>query len=256
MKKYLCLFAAFTVAVSCQKTEFRTAEKTDTDGIRMGTVVTHTMLSTEMNRMMNTTVWLPPGYDANKEYPFLYLLHGATDDNNSWNQKGDASSFADRYVSKGGVPMVIIMPDALLTFYRGDFEAFFYNSLMPAVEGKYHCNGKRAVAGLSMGGFGTVYYCLKYPDKFTYGYAMSPASDLSLFSSLASARPSGDFPRMTVESGTDDGTVKIAGVRDMVSMLTAYGLPVNFIERSGGHEWGFWKACLEKALDKVGGSFK
>ena len=39
--------------------------------------------SRQMNRTMKYTVWLPGGYDSSKEYPFLYLLHGYGDDNNS-----------------------------------------------------------------------------------------------------------------------------------------------------------------------------
>ena len=46
---------------------------------------------------------------------------------------------------------------------------------MPKVETAFGCNGKRAIAGLSMGGFGTVYHALKYPGKYTCAYAMSPA---------------------------------------------------------------------------------
>ena len=132
-----------------------------------------------------------------------------------------------------------------------------HNELMPEVESKYRCNGKRAVAGLSMGGFGTLYNVLKYPSKFTYGYAMSPATDADSSVALIKAQSSPSvFPPITIESGTTDWTIPIQGVRDYVQVLKENGVEVKFIERSGGHDWGFWPVCLQKALVAVGETFK
>ena len=76
--------------------------------------------------------------------------------------------------------MVIVMPNGLNKFYIADgYEQYFEEELMTEVEKKYHCNGKRAIGGLSMGGYGTLYHALTYPQKFTYAYAMSPAVDNS-----------------------------------------------------------------------------
>ena len=124
--------------------------------------------SAAMKQTMRYNVWLPPKFDENTAYPILYLLHGAGDDQNAWLDQGDAMNIAAKYVKANGVPMIIVMPDAQMSFYMGDFEAYMHGELMPAVETKYKFNGKRAVAGLSMGGFGTLYYGLKYPEKFTY----------------------------------------------------------------------------------------
>lgn len=254
MRKAFFILAAVAALVSCKKMEMRKGDTSDP--IAPGTVKYHSMYSADLGRTMKTTIWLPAGYDESRLYPFLYLLHGLGDDNDSWNSKGNASSIADKYIHNGGEPMVIIMPDGLRSFYVGDFETYFYGTLMPAVEEMFHCNGKRAVAGLSMGGYGTLYYSLKYPDLYTYGYAMSPVSDLSGFRVLATARESSEYPRLTIESGTQDNTVKIEGVRELAQMLTSCGLACDFIERSGGHDWYFWPVCLEKALVKIGQSFK
>ena len=56
------------------------------------------------------------------------------------------------------------------------YATFFLEEFIPHVESKFHGNGKRAIAGLSMGGFGTLYHCLFHPEKWTYAYAMSPAT--------------------------------------------------------------------------------
>ena len=248
------VMAALATLGSCGKMETRKADSSK--AVPAGTVRHYSVFSSDLNRTMKTTIWLPFGYDESKTYPFLYLLHGSGDDNDSGNSKGGASYIADKYVHEGGVPMVIIMPDALRSFYVGDFETYMFGTLMPALEEAFHCNGKRAVAGLSMGGYGTLYYSLKYPDLFTYGYAMSPASDLAGFRVLAAAHEAYVYPKLTIESGTQDGTVKIEGVRELAQMLVSSGLQCDFIERSGGHDWKFWQVCLEKALVKIGNSFK
>ena len=241
-----------------------------------GTVLQRSIVSIKRNRTMKYTVWLPVGYDEKKTYPFLYLLHGAGDDNNSWIEKGGADKIANQYLADDGVPMVIIMPDALLTFYVnmeevtnpmlqgldqiGHYEEYFFEELMPKVEEQYHCNGKRALAGLSMGGWGTLYYGLKYPKMFKYGYAMSPATGIdglpvSLRDLISKQSSTSVFPFITLESGIQDYTVGIQSVRDCDELLTSYDVKHHFIERSGGHDWKFWPVCLEKALVEIGKSF-
>ena len=249
----LAALAVMAVSAGCNKLPSDGGKKGE--NIPSGTVVQGGMTSTWKNRSMKYTVWLPAGYDDKKTYPFLYLLHGYGDDNNSWISKGGADRIANKYLADGGVPMVIVMPDGLTDFYRGAFEDYMFKELMPRLESTYHCNGKRALAGLSMGGYGTLYYGLKYPDMFLYGYAMSPATDVPSFRDLIVADRS-VFPYFTLESGTNDYTVSIESVRACDEMLTGYELPHRFIERSGGHDWNFWPVCLEKALVEIGKAFK
>lgn len=270
----LAAVAVMALAVGCQKLPNDGGKKKDS--VPSGTVVQSSMLSAKRARTMKYTVWLPAGYDEKKTYPFLYLLHGAGDDNNSWIEKGGADKIANQYLADDGVPMVIIMPDALLTFYVnmeevtnpmlqgldqiGHYEEYFFEELMPKVEEQYHCNGKRALAGLSMGGWGTLYYGLKYPEMFKYGYAMSPATGIdglpvSLRDLISKQSSTSVFPFITLESGTQDLTVGIQSVRDCDELLTSYDVKHHFIERSGGHDWKFWPVCLEKALVEIGKSF-
>ena len=270
----LAAVAVMALAVGCQKLPNDGGKKKDS--VPSGTVVQSSMLSAKRARTMKYTVWLPAGYDEKKTYPFLYLLHGAGDDNNSWIEKGGADKIANQYLADDGVPMVIIMPDALLTFYVnmeevtnpmlqgldqiGHYEEYFFEELMPKVEEQYHCNDKRALAGLSMGGWGTLYYGLKYPKMFTYGYAMSPATGIdglpvSLRDLISKQSSTSVFPFITLESGIQDYTVGIQSVRDCDELLTSYDVKHHFIERSGGHDWKFWPVCLEKALVEIGKSF-
>lgn len=214
------------------------------------------LTSTWMKRKMAYSVWLPNGYDSSKEYPFLYLLHGYGDDSNSWLDKGNARSIAKEYVSKGGTPMVIVMPDGLTSFYSGSWESYFHQELIPEVEKSFRCNGKRAVAGLSMGGYGTLYHALSHPDKFLYAYAMSPAVTGDMKALVDAQADKGVFPGFTVEVGNQDTTVDNASAKDLADYMKDRGLKVEYIARDGIHYWNFWQECLPKALQKVGESFK
>lgn len=215
-----------------------------------------TIESTAMSRTMKYSLWLPQKFDGQKAYPILYLLHGAGDNQNGWLDKGNAMSIAARFVNEGGMPMIIVMPDAMLTFYQGDFETYFYEELMPTVEKQYKFSGKRAVAGLSMGGYGTLYYGLKYPQKFTYGYAMSPAT-AEWFASLIDLQSDKKvFPLFTIEVGMQDATVDNEATRVLAQTMQEKGLSCEWIERVGTHNWSFWQACLPKAMQKAAESFK
>ncbi len=213
--------------------------------------------SKAMGKTMKYNVWLPPKFDAEKSYPIMYLLHGAADDQNAWLDKGDALRIAGRYVTTGGVPMIIVMPDAQMTYYLGSYETYFHEELMPAVEARYKFSGKRAVAGLSMGGYGTLYHALKYPAKFKYAYAMSPAVDVNTFTGLINAQSDKKvFPLFTIEVGTEDTTVDNNAAKTVADYMNGQGMTCEWIARTGIHYWNFWQECLPKALKKAGESFK
>jgi S-formylglutathione hydrolase FrmB len=220
--------------------------------------------STAMQQTMKYNVWLPPKYNKDTSYPILYLLHGAGDDHNAWlsntinayggQQGGDAAQIAANYVKANGVPMIIVMPDAQLSFYMGNFETYMYQELMPTVEKDYKFNGKRAVAGLSMGGYGTLYYALKYPQMFTYAYAMSPAVSTEMADMVTDPKI---LPGMTVETGEADITTQMATITPFVEAMRAKGVNIDYITVPNyGHQWEFWRACLPHALQKIGESFK
>ena len=220
------------------------------------------MHSSKMGRNMTYSVWLPAEYDDSKTYPFLYLLHGyETNDQNAhfdvcWLDKGNAEIIAQDYQKSGGVPMVIIMPNGLDKFYMNDgYEDYFEQELMDKVESDYHCNGKRGIAGLSMGGYGTLYHALKYPEKFVYAYAMSPAAQTWMSSFIDAKGDKSVFPAFTIEVGEQDMTVNNNDARSLYDSMVKKGLTCDYISRPGTHDWKFWQECLPKALRTIGKSF-
>lgn len=244
---------------------------------KKSSVFDSSMHSNSMGRDMTYSVYLPADYDKSKTYPFFYLLHGYEDGNQGathnrcWLDKGNAALIADDYMKSGGVSMVIIMPNGLDKFYYKDgYEKYFEEELIPKVEADYHCNGKRAIGGLSMGGFGTIYHAVSYPEKFTYAYPMSPAANYVEYDyttwtiknaiyniEIVKSKPEGtEFPPFTFEVGKQDQTVNNADTKKLYQQMLAMGIDCTYEERDGAHDWTFWKACLPKALRQVGASFK
>ncbi|MBR4808949.1 MAG: hypothetical protein IK031_01555 [Bacteroidales bacterium] len=266
MKKLYILFAILA-AVSCGTSNTQNNDpwgKVDPEkaAAQSKVLAELSMQSVKMGRSMTYSVWLPAEFDESKTYPFLYLLHGyETNDQNAhydrcWLDKGNAAKIADDYQKAGGVPMVIIMPNGLDKFYTSDgYEDYFEQELMKKVEADYHCNGKRAIAGLSMGGYGTLYHALKYPDKFTYAYAMSPAAQTWMSSFIDAQADKSVFPAFTIEVGEQDYTVNNADAKSLYNAMVSKGLTAEYISRAGTHDWVFWKQCLPKTLVAVGNSF-
>jgi enterochelin esterase family protein len=73
---------------------------------------------------LSRTVWVytPPGYDQGKDYPVLYLLHGAGDVESGWVLIGRANLILDNLIAdKKAKPMVVVMPlgHTIQSFWTG-----------------------------------------------------------------------------------------------------------------------------------------
>jgi enterochelin esterase-like enzyme len=126
---------------------------------------------------VNYSIYLPADYDVSKRsYPVVYLLHGYSDNETAWVQFGEVNLAADRAIASREIPpMIIVMPDAKVTFYINDaagkdrYEDMFFQEFIPHIEKTYRIRAKkefRAVSGLSMGGYGALVYALHHPDMF------------------------------------------------------------------------------------------
>lgn len=139
-------------------------------------------------------VYLPAGYDENKRYDIIYLLHGSTDSARAFYQNGNFKRVFDRLAKKEKLTDTIAVfptyyPDD--SFVTADYfqddplnKAFaqneLLNDLIPAVEGKYSTYAKdttkkqlrssrdhRAFGGFSMGAITTWYVFEKQLPYFT-----------------------------------------------------------------------------------------
>ena len=224
-----------------------------------------TIESKVLGRTMKYSVYLPKGYDKSKEYPVLYMLHGANGSNNDWLNGGKINVNASNAASEGTAPeMIVICPDCggdnfYCDNYKGNdikYMTYFFTEFLPTVENLYAVKkdrASRAIGGLSMGGFGSLYYGLLHPEMFSYVYACSPATYIdgapNLYDLLSKADVS-KLPGITIEIGTEDFLFQSAG--SFKQALDANKVPNEYITRAGTHDWPFWAACTPKIMKKLG----
>lgn len=163
------------------------ARTTEDGGVPAGRIVEGLSLSSViLGREVHYAVYLPPDYaDSARRYPVVYLLHGFTDNESAWVQFGEVNRAADKGIEAGSIPpLIIVMPDAGVTWYINDhqgkvrYEDMFVQELIPHVDTTYRTRPKRefrGVAGLSMGGWGALVYAMRHPDLFAACAAFSAA---------------------------------------------------------------------------------
>ena len=228
-----------------------------------------------MNTDVKYSIYLPESYDGTKKYPVLYMLHGYGGNNNDWLQDntggiwaggGTMPAYAREYAEKTGKELIIVAPDGGNNFYCDGFNggpkymSFFFQEFIPYIESTYAIKAEkksRAIGGLSMGGYGSLYYGTLHPEMFCYVYACSAAINVGvsapdpalLISQAVSAGKVKEMPGFTLEIGTEDTTV---GSNDpFINTLAGYGIPYEYITRPGAHDWPFWNACSPKIIHKV-----
>jgi len=129
---------------------------------------------------------LPPDYDAKpaKKFPVLYFLHGLGGDQSFLISSGGWQVIEDLWEQKRIGQFVIITPQAENSFYinskdgRVKYEDFFIRDFVPRMEKKFRLLGTRsgrAIAGVSMGGYGALRFAFKYPQIFSVVSAHMPA---------------------------------------------------------------------------------
>ena len=261
-----------------------------------------TVKSSIMNRNVRYTIYLPADYETSERtYPIVYLLHGYTDDNTGWLQFGEINRLADKAIEEGTIPpMIIVMPNADSSWYinsydgKEKYEDFFIKEFIPAIEKAYHIKAEkkyRGVAGLSMGGYGSLIYSLKYPDLFVAAAPLSAAvwSDSQMVSTpdniyditygplygkglkgkdrlnnewyansilkLVETKALSDLRKVRywIDCGDDDFLT--VGNSLLHIALTEKRVPHEFRMRDGAHSWTYWRTGIIDALQFIGDSF-
>jgi S-formylglutathione hydrolase FrmB len=262
-----------------------------------------TVKSKALKRTVKYTIYLPADYEtANRTYPVVYLLHGYTDDNTGWLQFGEVNRYADKAIADGTIPpMIIVMPNADSSWYinsydgKEKYEDFFIKEFIPHIEQAYRAKTDkryRGVAGLSMGGYGTMIYAIKYPQLFSAAAALSaavfPDEDLTSMPDdnyervfgqlygrglkgkdrlsktweansvlgLIQSKTTDDLNKVRywIDCGDDDGLSK--GNSLMHIALMEKNVPHEFRVRDGAHNWTYWRTGITNALNFMGDSFR
>jgi enterochelin esterase family protein len=227
--------------------------------------------SKSLNRFRTAHVYTPPSYNTSSEiYPVLYLLHGASDSDNSWSTIGRAGLILDNLIAENKAkPMVVVMPmghtgpfswggggGSSFQDQMKEFQTDFESDLRPYVEANYRLKndrGNRAIAGLSMGGAQTLNIAMKTLSD--YGY-------VGVFSSgvFGIAGPQGDGGKAWIaqnESALKNKEIKsglklvwfatgkedflLSTTQGTVQMLKDHEFDVTYEETDGGHTWIKWR---------------
>lgn len=139
-----------------------------------------------LGKEVRYTIYLPSDYEtSSRYYPVVYMLHGYTDNDIAWIQFGEANATADEGIAQREIPpMILVMPDGGVSWFINNYndsvkyEDFFFKEFIPYIESHYRILAEkryRAIAGLSMGGYGALVYALKHPDMFSSCVAFSAA---------------------------------------------------------------------------------
>lgn len=139
-----------------------------------------------LGRSVPVVVLLPPSYGKEKGrlYPVIYFLHDGGGNERSLIRRG----IAERILAamRGGTfpELLIVAPRGVGSWFvdshdgRRPYLKFLTNELVPAIDSRYATSSTRegrAVAGISMGGYGALRWALESPELFRVVGGLSPA---------------------------------------------------------------------------------
>jgi enterochelin esterase family protein len=228
---------------------------------------------------VSRTVWVytPAGYDKGKNYPVMYLLHGAGDIESGWTMIGRANNILDNLIAeKKAKPMVVVMPlgHAIQSFWAGPaksapaagqqpagqlspFANDLLNDVLPMIERNYKVSKKpthRAIVGLSMGGIQTVNIAFNKPELFSEVGVMSSGvmnadQTYAEFFKKAPANVK-HWKTFWIAIGKDDALM-INSAKSLDGVLSAKGIPHEYKLTEGRHEWTVWRYHLNELTPKL-----
>ena len=214
-------------------------------------------------------------------YPTLFLLHGLLGNYTDW----VSGTRIQRWAEDAG--LAVVMPSGDNAFYipglaaNSDYGAFVGEELPRVMRTMFPLSRRREdtfIAGLSMGGFGTLRNGMKYAETFSHLAAFSSgihffdpnyeslAGEESVFGDLAEAAKTDkshyvvfeqlkarvaagevEAPKFWMSCGTEDSLMPVnLKFRDM---LIDAGFDVTWDEEPRGHDWDFWDSQIKKVID-------
>ena len=236
------------------------------------------------------TVYTPAGYDKGKDYPVMYLLHGAGGDEDAWTTLGRAAQIMDNLIATGKAkPMIVVMPNGntncqaapgawskgmYMPSFRGSLdqpalasmdESFmdivnYVESHYKVVKDKKH----RAVCGLSMGGGHSFAISRRYPDTFDYvglfsaGLHIGGSQQKSFYQALKDNKEvQGQLDRLFKAKpalywiAIGKTDFLYEQNTDLRKYLDEKGYPYKYRETDGGHIWRNWRIYLSEFAQMI-----
>ena len=229
------------------------------------------------------TVYTPAGYETNTKtrYPVVYILHGIGGDEDSWLTHGRAAQILDNLIASGKAkPMIAVFTNGNISqqaavhqtgngyiqqttmlpkTMEGTFETAF-GEVISFIDKNYRTIAKkqsRAICGLSMGGFHSLYISANNPDLFGYVGLFSAAvgvvddSISPIYQDLDTklAKQFAGKPLYFIACGNTDFLYQAN--KDYMAKLDKAGYPYKYMETGGGHIWRNWRVYLTEYLPMI-----
>ncbi len=245
-----------------------------------------TFHSSALNREMPYRVFLPLYINPNEKLPVVYLLHGGNGSFRDWSNDSQVSNYAAR-------GFILVMPEGAFSYYMNAaekaedrYEDYIFTDLMSDVEARFpaaNTPNKRAIVGISMGGFAAIKIALTRPELFGFVGALSPSIDI--LHRRFNIKRTGEWWRIRTIFGPSGSETRIsrdpfalintadpaktpyiyltAGEneplldpnRRFAGRLKVLHFSYEFHTKPGGHDWNEWNAqipgCFESLLQHI-----
>lgn len=235
--------------------------------------------SPALRRSLPSTLLLPAGRSPKA---VLYLLHGGYSRHAEWAERMDLAGMLSRW------PLAVVLPEGEFSLWvhghdGQDWERYAAFDVPQAIESRLGLSlgrSQRAVAGVSMGGFGALHLALNHPERYAAVASLSGAWGMTWWnigrfdgspflpalgpvgsSTRAWVEPTNTLARALVRSGpaalpsiwlatgTEDDPEVTQAHRALHAALAAAQLAHRALERPGGHNWQFWEQQTPALLD-------
>ena len=235
---------------------------------------------------------LPENYENyDGEFPVLYLLHGLFGRFDNWLTETRIAEYAQDF------PGVIICADGGDNWYSDAsnlknhfYESYFFDELFPAAERGFKVGksgAARAIAGLSMGGYGAFKLAFRRPEMFCFAASMSGAfhaaevcneakseiwreisssvdyvfsdenvrAENNLFQIVENfpAEKIPELPFFSLDCGREDAFFAVN--QRLAATFRRRGIAHRFRQFSGGHDWFYWNNHLASILQSAAKTF-
>jgi enterochelin esterase-like enzyme len=205
------------------------------------------------------SIYTPPGYEADKGYPVLYVTDGYE---YMHERMGNMVTILDNLIYLGKItPVVAVFIDHRDPANRSlnrrmqelsaseKYMDFIIDELLPSVEHRLSPTGEvsqRAIVGTSLGGLTTTWLCFSRPGYFNGVGIQSPAFWFKpeIYNVVANSHAVPEKIFLTT------GTIYDAeeSVRKMRTILDQKAYSYKFMDVNQGHSWGNWRDLIDDML--------
>ncbi len=228
----------------------------------------------KLGKMSSFNILIPEG---DGPFPVLYLLHGYSDNHTAWSR----FTSLERYIADR--KLIVVMPDGHVSFYINNpfpgglpYEDHIVYDVVDFVDRHFNTlpqRDGRALAGLSMGGYGAMLHAIKHADRFCCASSLSgalgvahmptqgnqrllphleagiPIEDICCFEQAKRLPTMDTPPAIRFDCGTDDFLYK----QNVAFHEHLDELDVEHIYKAypGIHNWDYWDQHIPETLDFV-----